>query len=102
MTDVVMYEVTQPAMHGGRQVYEPGHKFVNRDDVPEGVTVRPVVSSDPGAVAAVAAQNAAEGVRPAMNAPKGDWVSYAVSQGREPDEAEAMTKADLIASLTRS
>lgn len=39
-----------------------------------------------------------EGVspRPAVNAPKADWVGYAVAQGMLPDDAEAMTKHDLI------
>lgn len=35
--------------------------------------------------------------RPAQSAPKADWVSFAVHMhGLSPDEAEAMTKADLI------
>lgn len=35
--------------------------------------------------------------RPAQSAPKADWVSFAVHMhGLTPDEAEAMTKADLI------
>lgn len=35
--------------------------------------------------------------RPAVNAPKADWVGYAVrSHGVEPDEADGMTKADLV------
>ena len=99
MADVVMYEVTQPVMDpAGREVYAPGHQFVNREDVPEACTVRPVVVSD-AAIPAVAAQNAADGVRPVVNAPKADWVAYAVSQGRDPAGADSMTKADLIASL---
>ena len=35
--------------------------------------------------------------RPIVNAPKEDWVAYAVSQGTDPAAAEAMTKADLLA-----
>lgn len=34
--------------------------------------------------------------RPAQAAPKSEWVGWAVSQGASPDDAEAMTKADLI------
>lgn len=37
--------------------------------------------------------------RPAQNASKADWVAYAESQGFSSDEAEAMSKADLIATL---
>jgi len=35
--------------------------------------------------------------RPAVNAPKAEWVGYAVNAlGMEPDDAEAATKQDLI------
>lgn len=35
--------------------------------------------------------------RPSVNAPKSEWVGYAVRVGEMPlDDAEAMTKADLI------
>lgn len=34
--------------------------------------------------------------RPGVNAPKNEWVGYAVSQGMSVDDADAMTKADLI------
>jgi hypothetical protein len=34
--------------------------------------------------------------RPAVNAPKIDWIGWAVTSGASPDDAEAMTKADLI------
>lgn len=34
---------------------------------------------------------------PAKSASKAEWVQHAVSQGMDPDEAEAATKADLIA-----
>lgn len=34
--------------------------------------------------------------RPALNAVKADWVGWAVVQGLTPDDAEALTKADLI------
>lgn len=33
---------------------------------------------------------------PDPKAPKAEWVGFAVLQGMEPDDAEAMTKADLI------
>lgn len=34
--------------------------------------------------------------RPPVNASKDEWVGYAVSQGASVDDADAMTKADLI------
>lgn len=34
--------------------------------------------------------------RPALNAVKAEWVGWAVVQGLKPDEAEALTKADLV------
>lgn len=34
--------------------------------------------------------------RPALVARKADWVGYAVAQGMDPDDAEALTKQDLI------
>jgi hypothetical protein len=36
------------------------------------------------------------GVRPTKNAPKAEWVGWAVAQGAEVEAAEAMTKTDLI------
>lgn len=34
--------------------------------------------------------------RPALNAPKAEWIGWAVANGETPDDAEASTKADLI------
>jgi hypothetical protein len=34
--------------------------------------------------------------RPKVNASRAEWVGYAVSQGMDVDDAEAMTKADLV------
>lgn len=34
--------------------------------------------------------------RPALSANKPEWVAWGVAQGLKPDEAEALTKADLI------
>lgn len=42
-------------------------------------------------------QLATEPEAPAKSAPKAEWEQYAVSQGMDPAEAEAATKADLIA-----
>ena len=36
-------------------------------------------------------------VRPAQAATKAEWVAWAVAQGADPDEADAATKADLVA-----
>ncbi|PJN24058.1 hypothetical protein [Kitasatospora sp. CB02891] len=33
---------------------------------------------------------------PAQGAPKAAWIDWATAQGADPDEAEAMTKGDLI------
>lgn len=34
--------------------------------------------------------------RPAQSAPKAEWIGWAVVSGADPEDAEAMTKADLI------
>jgi hypothetical protein len=34
--------------------------------------------------------------KPAVNAPKAEWVGWAVQQGADPDDALALTKSDLI------
>lgn len=34
--------------------------------------------------------------RPAVNANKAEWVAWAIVQGANPDDAEAMTKTDLV------
>lgn len=39
--------------------------------------------------------------RPGVNAPKNEWVGYAVSQGMTVDDADAMTKNDLIEKYTK-
>lgn len=39
---------------------------------------------------------ASSGGAPAVNAPKSDWVAYAVSIGVGQDEAEALTKQQLV------
>jgi hypothetical protein len=36
------------------------------------------------------------GRRPALNAVKAEWVGWAVTQGMTPDDADALTKAELI------
>lgn len=41
-------------------------------------------------------QHVAVGEPPTQSANKSAWVDYAVSQGAEPDDAEAMTKAELV------
>jgi len=38
-------------------------------------------------------------VKPIVNSPKADWVAYAAAQGFDQAEAQAMSKADLIAAL---
>lgn len=47
-------------------------------------------------------QTSDEPKRPAQADPKDAWVDYAVTQGIDRDEAEAMTKADLVELLKES
>ena len=61
---------------------------VNADGSTYGASDDVEASADTGAPAATR--------RPAVNAPKNDWVGHAVSQGMSVDDADAMTKADLI------
>lgn len=37
-----------------------------------------------------------DGSAPAKGAPKADWIAYAVSQGADEADAEAMTKEELV------
>jgi hypothetical protein len=46
--------------------------------------------------AADASEGAGVTKRPAVNATKAEWVGWAVSQGANADDTEAMTKQDLI------
>jgi len=52
-----------------------------------------VESADPSQPAA---EDDASPARPKDYAAKAEWVAYAVTQGADPDEAEAMTKAELV------
>jgi hypothetical protein len=59
-----------------RRVQADGSAYVESDQ-PDGVPVLPES-------------------RPALNAVKAEWVGWAVVQGLTPDDAEALTKQDLI------
>lgn len=52
------------------------------------------------------AGSAAEGApvteKPAVNAPKAQWVGWAIHKGADPEEAAASTKQDLIDAYGRS
>ena len=63
--------------------------------MPEDPDMGPLGLSDPGSVeqGVAAAENAGP---PARSSSKATWVDYAVSQGANRDEAESMTRADLI------
>ena len=63
--------------------------------MPEDPDMGPLGLSDPGSVeqGVAAAENAGP---PSRSSSKATWVDYAVSQGANRDEAEAMTRADLI------
>ena len=101
---VVVKEVTQP-VHGadGSVTHRPGDRFPQDHELPEGVPYRLAVgeAADPGGGAQepeAAAGSVDSAGRPIVNAPKADWVEYAVSAGGFGREAaESMTKADLIA-----
>lgn len=43
-----------------------------------------------------ASQDAAESGAPSKSANKSEWIDYAVDQGTSRDDAEALTKAELI------
>ena len=38
---------------------------------------------------------------PGVNAPKADWVAYAITRGLDAGEAEALTKQELVARYGR-
>lgn len=59
-----------------RRVHADGSPYVE-DERPDGVPALPTS-------------------RPALNAPKAEWIGWAVANGERPDDAEASTKADLI------
>lgn len=86
---------------------EPEHIFVRGEggsvfklDLPLHETIEDRLHRGHLVRVANAAGNAYEGdtvaTRPALNASKADWVSWAVTQGATPDDAEAATKQDLI------
>lgn len=58
-----------------RRVNEDGTPYVERKD--DGVPALPTKT-------------------PAKNAPKAEWVGWAVAQGAAPEDAEASTKGDLV------
>jgi len=49
---------------------------------------------------APAGEGGAVVLKPQQTAPKGQWVAYAVSNGMDEAEADAMSKQDLIAALS--
>ena len=69
---------------------------VMRDQVTRGQLVR--VNKDGSRFEAHGAMDLVNGEirRPGVNASKNEWVGYAVSQGMRVDDADAMTKNDLI------
>lgn len=83
-----VFEMDLPLPEGIAQRMEKGLiKRVQADGsdwlVPAAVPVEPEVPAPPT-------------VRPAASASKAAWVGWAVVQGIDPEEAEAMTKADLV------
>jgi hypothetical protein len=62
--------------------------FVRNEDVTEATR------------AAAEGEEAQREHRPAQSAPKAEWVDYAILRGVSREDAESMTKADLIAAYT--
>jgi hypothetical protein len=62
--------------------------FVRNEDVTEATR------------AAAEGEEAQQEHRPAQSAPKAEWVDYAILRGVSREDAESMTKADLIAAYT--
>lgn len=78
-----VFEMDLPLPSGAAQRLERGDmQRVNADGTPY---TEPVKDVDPFATK-----------RPAQSAPKGDWVVYAVSQGSSVNDADGLTKAELI------
>lgn len=69
-----------------------------------GADTGPVLTAlDPDAASAqpdqhlvVSGESASDDSKPLRAAPKADWVDYAVANGADPDEAEALNKSELI------
>ena len=93
----VVREVTQP-VHGadGVVTFRPGEQFGLDVPLPEGVPFRFAVAVAPPAEVGEAPGEVDAAGRPVVNAPKADWVAYAVAQGADADEAAAMSKVDLL------
>lgn len=113
---VAVREVTQPVHDAdGVLVLRPGEQFAQDVPLPEGTPWKWAVAEVPAD--AVDASDlvrygmtpeaaldlvdrpeppAADG-RPSANAPKADWVEYAVTAGTDRETAESMTKLDLLA-----
>lgn len=70
---------------------------VMAEQVTKGYLVRVTADGTPYAEPADDGQEPAPPPRPAQSAAKAEWVGYAVrAHGATPDDAEAMTKQDLI------
>lgn len=82
-------EVVSPEIHGSQ-----GVRPVKGGAVPEQPVVQEAVET---AHAAEVTDVESTGERPAKSASKAEWVAFAVTQGADPGEAEASSKADLIA-----
>ncbi|MGW6498553.1 hypothetical protein [Nonomuraea angiospora] len=53
-------------------------------------------AADHGAAPTTPAQETEPGKRPPQSAPKADWVAWATSHGMDADQADDLTKAELI------
>jgi hypothetical protein len=59
MSQKIMLEVTQPVVSGNDVVVHAGELYASADEVPEGVSVRPVIVDVPDAAPAPAAETPA-------------------------------------------
>lgn len=83
----VVWEMTLPLPETMQEKVTKGYlRRVNPDGTPY---VEPADVPDPVAPAAVTE-------RPAQSAPKAEWVGWAVHNGMAPDDADGLTKQDLI------
>ena len=92
--DAVKANLAQTAYENG-MVLEDG-KLVDPSDVqpePDEAVAEPAEQAEQDTVTTEAPESSG---RPAQNDSKSAWVDWAVTQGADRDEAEALTKAELV------
>jgi hypothetical protein len=89
---------TGPIHPGDVHVDDPKVQEAQETALAEAVFVRNEDVTE--ATRAAAGEAAGQEHRPAQSAPKAEWVDYAILRGVSREDAESMTKADLIAAYT--